>query len=167
MLIHLGITPPDISLFCFAEVNGHINGCNHRSSKRKRSCFSDQLLDKLNIDCTLTTSKKHDLLIDYGEKAANHIRNRLSSYLQIDQQNNSEKYVTLTVSGMASIYAALRISQLEFLQRNKSTTEMTNYVKTGYDSSLEETQIVVFGFPYIDTLKVGINIDIHMQQYVG
>ncbi len=70
------------------------------------------------------------------------VKSRISSYIQ-----EKEEQITLCVSGMAAIFSALRLVQMKYLADQQFTVNDP-------DEILQHAQTVVFGFPYIDTLKV-------------
>lgn len=138
-LIYFGVTIPNITRDCFQP-----SSLNMRQQlKRKRCCFSDDVLR----DCIANNNDFHKSHVATGDQAAEVIRQRIATLCQIE--NESKNCVTLTVSGMASIYAALRLAQYEYINRKGGTLNDHNN-----NAILEETAVVVFGFPYIDTLKV-------------
>lgn len=78
-----------------------------------------------------------------GAQASQTIRNRIASLLQIPEYTNqspSHGGITLTLCGMASISTALRLVQAHFQQILQQSAEVG--------------EMVVFGFPYLDTLKL-------------
>jgi len=94
----------------------------------------DEVTPRFSFSCKRVSSS--DILLSLVEdyrsvETETTISARISEILQQPLEKNS---VTLTVSGMASIYTALRLVQAVFGQ--------------------QESKVVVFGFPYIDTLKM-------------
>ncbi len=76
---------------------------------------------------------------DYENDSFTEIKNRIASIA-----STSPSSVFLTPSGMASIYAALRSARRRFIEHQKLHEYRDNVGGTS----------IVFGFPYLDTLKM-------------
>ena len=130
--------PPIISLFS--------SGRSSCKLSNRRDCDSD----KRTMDEISTNRDELALNSVIGK-----IRKRIGELVQEEPSS-----IFLTVSGMATIYTALRLS-LKIM--NNKRDEQKNNISLENDKkelkSIEEKKkkkwpCVVFGFPYLDTLKV-------------
>jgi hypothetical protein len=85
------------------------------------------------------------------------VRSRIAA---LCNEKNIPGAVTITVSGMASVFTALRMAQSIFVSNWNSLhvaqgKQPSSGIPQAEDRScLQYADIVVFGFPYLDTLKV-------------
>ena len=131
--------------------------CSH-PILQTRQCYSDKLLDSIN---TQSVADK----VTLGQQAERTIRQRISHYIQQEADDADNNHIVLTTSGMTAIYSALRLIQQHYLstlqQVGDTTTTTTPSMATA--KGLDSTDVVVFGFPYLDTLKVSSLVHYSMQ----
>lgn len=164
-LHHLSVALPAITTSVFdsspTAANSVCNGSTESNKKQRlvRSCASDAhitecRLDHVHHNCGVSDASDPAQSVDtpvatahsddlQGIRAEQTIRDRIASLLMLPEytdQPPSHAGVTLTLCGMASISSALRLVQAHFEQNLKQAPD--------------KGEIVVFGFPYLDTLKL-------------
>lgn len=101
-----------------------------------RHCKSDNYTEEVGCD-SITLSSLVSSSSCGRSCSVEVIRKRIAAIVQEDYQA-----VTVTVSGMAAIFSSLRLTQ--------------SYFQSASSLNLPHQEIVVFGFPYLDTLKVRV-----------
>eukprot|EP01038_Epipyxis_sp_PR26KG_P011835 gene11835-15837_t len=105
-------------------------------------------------DCLLVSATEEKLLkLEYSNESyqqkLNIIKNRIKYLVLNDQHNDLDLNITITVSGMCAIFTALRVALLYD----------RIFLSNGNSSLLPH--VVVFGFPYLDTLKMMERVELN------
>ena len=96
-----------------------------------------------------TFNSSSDTISLSSSSAYDKLQNRIATWTNVPQD-----HVFLTTSGMSAIFKTLRSSRRRYNQIKKTKRSNDNYSDGGGDDSGGGGKSIVFGFPYLDTLKL-------------